>query len=74
MPRVDGIEATRQITSQDPAVRVVILTASTNRRLVSQAIAAGAVTYLYKDAGLDAVLQTIRRAGSSPLLGGAATL
>lgn len=74
MPRVDGIEATRHIMSRDPAVRVVILTASTNRRLVGEAIAAGAATYLFKDAGLNAVLQSVRRAGSSPLPGGAATL
>ena len=74
MPGVNGVEATRQIVSGDPAVRVVILTAGTDRRLVSEAIAAGAVTCLFKDAGLNAVLQGVRRASSPPLAGDAATL
>jgi DNA-binding NarL/FixJ family response regulator len=71
MPGVDGIEATRQIVSSDPAVRVVILTATGDRRLVGEALAAGAVTCLFKDGGLEAVLQSVRRAGSRPLLGSA---
>ena len=74
MRPVNGVEATRHIVSGDPAVRVVILTAGTDRRLVSEAIEAGAVTCIYKDAGLNAVLQDVRRASSHPLAGGAAAL
>jgi DNA-binding NarL/FixJ family response regulator len=62
MPRVDGIEATRQITA-DPslaAVRVVVLTTFDTDDHVYRAIRAGASGFLLKDAPPEDVLDAIR--------------
>jgi DNA-binding NarL/FixJ family response regulator len=74
MPKLDGVQATRRILSLDPAARVVILTATTNRRRVNDAKAAGAVSCLFKDADLTDVIANLRRAVAPPLLGGATPL
>lgn len=48
LPDVDGIEVTRQIHEQWPAVRVVVLTMYTDSQYVHDAFQAGAVGYLTK--------------------------
>ena len=48
MPGKDGIEACREIMEHLPDTRVMMLTASTERDAVVQAIAAGATGYLQK--------------------------
>jgi NarL family two-component system response regulator LiaR len=64
MPRMDGIEATGQITSQLPATRVLVLTSFAADDKVFPAIKAGALGYLLKDSGpielLDAIRQVYR--------------
>jgi DNA-binding NarL/FixJ family response regulator len=71
MPRLDGIEATRQITA-DPslaAVRVVVLTTFDTDDHVYRAIRAGASGFLLKDAPPEDVLDAIRIvAGGDALL------
>lgn len=52
MPRMDGIEATRQISELLPDTGVVVVTASTVIQ-GTKAIAAGATSFLHKDAPLD---------------------
>jgi CheY-like chemotaxis protein len=47
MPRMDGIEAARQITSERP-IPIVMLTAYGEAQLVSRAVEAGAFGYLLK--------------------------
>lgn len=62
MPRLDGIEATRRITT-DPSlsgVRVVVLTTFDADDYVYAAIRAGASGFLLKDAPPEAVLEGIR--------------
>lgn len=49
MPRVDGIEATRQVREQFPDVRVLVLTAYADDHRVLEAVRAGASGYLLKD-------------------------
>ncbi len=49
MPGMDGIEATRQITSRQPGARVLILTSFVADDHVFPAIKAGALGYLLKD-------------------------
>lgn len=49
MPEVDGITATRQIRRDDPAARVVIVTASDSAALREAARGAGAVGYVLKE-------------------------
>lgn len=50
MPTLNGLEATARISRDHPAVRVVILSMYTNEEYVLQALRAGAVGYLLKDA------------------------
>jgi two-component system, NarL family, response regulator LiaR len=49
MPRMDGIEATRQITAQQPQVRLLVLTSFVGDDKVFPAVKAGASGYLLKD-------------------------
>ena len=60
MPRRDGIEACREIMDALPDIRVLILTASTERNAVIEAVAAGADGYLQKFTGTEELLATVR--------------
>jgi len=60
MPRASGVVATRAITAQRPATRVVVLTTYDHDDLVFEAIRAGAQAYLLKDASEAEVLDTVR--------------
>jgi DNA-binding NarL/FixJ family response regulator len=69
MPDVDGIEATRRIRTEAPDTRVVIFTSFSDRERIMQAIEAGAIGYLLKDADPDELHRGILAAarGESPL-------
>lgn len=69
MPRVDGIEATRRITSERPETAVLVLTSFSDRPRIMGALEAGACGYLLKDAASEEVADGIRAAarGESPL-------
>ena len=75
MPRMDGIEATRRITAERPETRVVVLTSFSDRERILDALDAGAVGYLLKDAEPEELIRGIRAAaaGESPLAPRAAT-
>jgi len=61
MPRVNGVEATRQILARNPAIKVVILSLySADRPLVAEAFRAGASGYLPKEASFDELATAIR--------------
>ena len=61
MPVMDGIEATRQITSQQPQVRILVLTSFAADNKVFPAIKAGALGYLLKDSTPDELVRAIRQ-------------
>ena len=65
MPGMDGIEATEKLVEMDSHVRVVMLTSYSEREKITQALAAGAVSYLTKDAPPEAVIRAIRSAAQS---------
>lgn len=69
MPNCDGIEATRRILSEDPAARILVLTAHTDRKRTVEAITAGAVGFLVKDVEPPRLLEALRtvQRGESPL-------
>ncbi len=69
MPEVDGIEAARRIREESPGTRVVILTSFSDRERILQALEAGAIGYLLKDADPDELHRGILAAarGESPL-------
>jgi DNA-binding NarL/FixJ family response regulator len=61
MPRVDGVEATRRITAEHPASRVVILSGGDLAR-IQDALRAGASAYLFKHSAPDDVVRAVRGA------------
>jgi NarL family two-component system response regulator LiaR len=61
MPKLDGIEATRQITAALPGTRVLVLTSFAADDKVFPAIKAGALGYLLKDSGPQELVQAIRQ-------------
>jgi DNA-binding NarL/FixJ family response regulator len=69
MPGIDGIEATRRIRGANESVNVVVLTAFSDRQRILDAIDAGAVGYLLKDAEPEELIRGLRAAarGESPL-------
>ena len=61
MPGMDGIEATRQITSRQPEARILVLTSFAADNKLFPAIKAGAVGYLLKDSSPDDLVRAIRQ-------------
>jgi len=49
MPNLNGIEATKQIKKQNPQIKVIIVSAHSTRKFVSEAIKAGANGYVPKE-------------------------
>ena len=62
MPGMNGVEATKKITSLAPLTRVVVLTISDQDADVMDAIVAGACGYLLKDASIQDVMSGIKAA------------
>jgi DNA-binding NarL/FixJ family response regulator len=62
MPRMDGITATRAIRQQHPSTQVVVLTTFSDEESVSEALAAGALGYLTKDAGKEDIRRALEAA------------
>jgi len=60
MPRMNGVEATREITREVIGTRVVVLTTFDTGNLVNDAFSAGAVAYLLKDTAEEEVLSTVQ--------------
>jgi DNA-binding NarL/FixJ family response regulator len=69
MPKVDGIEATRRVTKDSPATKVVILTTYDLDEYVFDALRAGASGFILKDAPPDQLVNAVRvAAGGDALL------
>ena len=64
MPRVDGVAATRRLRDSHPEIKVVVLTTYADDRSVIDALRAGALGYLTKDAGADEIRQALHRVTS----------
>ena len=63
MPGMDGVEATRRMIGASPGVRVVMLTSFAEPEHVNDALDAGAVGYLLKDADADEIVRAVKAAG-----------
>ena len=59
MPKLGGIEATRQINSEFPAVKVIALSIHSKRRFVADMLSAGASGYILKECLFDELVQAI---------------
>ncbi|MGY1603307.1 response regulator [Geodermatophilus sp. SYSU D00815] len=72
MPGLDGIEATRRITSASPSIGVVVLTMSEDDGTVFSAVRAGARGYLLKGADQEEVVRAITTVAGGGAVFGAA--
>jgi DNA-binding NarL/FixJ family response regulator len=62
MPKVDGIELTRQLKEKSPDIAVVILTAFDDDDNLFAALKAGAIGYVLKDASLEQIIHALHAA------------
>jgi len=62
MPGMDGLETTRAVLDQYPDVKIVILTSFSKENLVQDALEAGAIGYMLKNASNDTLAEAIRSA------------
>jgi two-component system NarL family response regulator len=60
MPGMSGIDVARVIRTTSPRTRVVMLTVHANEEFLFEAIKAGAMGYLLKDASSNELLQAVR--------------
>jgi NarL family two-component system response regulator LiaR len=61
MPKMDGIQATKEITARLPGTGVLVLTSFAADEQIFPAIKAGALGYLLKDSGPQELIQAIRQ-------------
>jgi DNA-binding NarL/FixJ family response regulator len=59
MPKLNGIEATRQIHKARPQTRVIMLSMHGDRQYISESLRAGAAAYILKDAAFSELLTAI---------------
>ncbi|HEX3335645.1 MAG TPA: response regulator transcription factor [Jatrophihabitans sp.] len=64
MPGLDGVEATRRIRTVHPGTQVVVLTTYADDESILDALRAGAIGYLTKDAGRDHIRRAIEAAAA----------
>ena len=62
MPRMDGVEATREIRSRHPSIKVVVLTTYADDDSILSALSAGAAGYLTKDAAREDIRRALEAA------------
>lgn len=60
MPNLNGVEATRHITSEFPEVKVIALSIHSNSRFVTDMLKAGAKGYILKECLFDELVQAIQ--------------
>jgi DNA-binding NarL/FixJ family response regulator len=61
MPGMDGLEATREITSKVPGTSVLIFTAYSERSLLGRGLESGAKGYILKEAPHNTLLRAIEK-------------
>lgn len=60
MPQLDGVEAMRQIRTENPGIKFIVLTTYDNDEYIFKGIEAGARAYLLKDAPREELFKAIR--------------
>ena len=60
MPDLNGIEATRQITSESPQVKVIALSMHSSKKYVTEMFKAGASGYLLKNCDFEELADAVR--------------
>lgn len=62
MPRIDGVEATREIKRLAPKTQIIILTSYSEDERIFAAIKAGALSYLLKESSPQELIEAVRAA------------
>ena len=60
MPRLNGIQATRQIVEKSPGIRVLVLSMHGDRELIVESLKAGARGYILKECTSDELYTAVR--------------
>lgn len=60
MPHMNGIDATRKLSAEHPDIHIIILSMYSERRLVMEALGAGARAYILKDCAFSELAKAIR--------------
>jgi DNA-binding NarL/FixJ family response regulator len=68
MPKLDGVEATRQIRAAQPDTEVVVLTTHADEESILDALRVGALGYLTKDAGIAEIARAVHAAANHQAL------
>lgn len=61
MPRMNGIDATRQIVAENPDVRVLVLSMESDRRFIVEVLESGATGYVQKEAFFSELAYAVRK-------------
>ena len=64
MPKLDGVEATREIRAAQPETEIVVLTTHADEASILDALRAGARGYLTKDAGIQEIARAVHAAAA----------
>lgn len=67
MPNLNGIDATRRICSENPSIKVIILSMHSDQKFVIESLKAGASGYLLKDCAIDELEAAIRTVASGQI-------
>lgn len=69
MPDLDGVEVTKRLATTSPDTRIVVFTSFSDRERIVEALDAGAIGYLLKDADPAVIHEAVQAAarGESPL-------
>jgi two-component system response regulator NreC len=65
MPGLNGIDATRKITAENPVIKVIALSMHADRNFVVEMFKAGAAGYLLKDCAFEELVLAIRAVSSN---------
>jgi len=70
MPGMSGIEVIRRITKDYPAIEIIALSMHSDKRLVIEALDAGARGYFFKECSLDDLASAIRTVAGKGVVSG----
>jgi DNA-binding NarL/FixJ family response regulator len=62
MPGLNGIDATRRMLDIKPSIKVLALTAHSDRNMVREILKAGAMGYIVKDSAVEELVQAVHTA------------
>lgn len=71
MPKMNGIEAAREITKSYPGIHIVAFSMYADKQIIKKALAAGALGFVPKDSSIDCLIEAIHKVNDGNIyLGG----